>query len=240
MALWTWWRGDALSGLGSLPGFTVEATFDLDKITGLTALSMAEVHTRLAAGHRIYVAAIDGTPAAYGWVATLLAEIGELSLRFEVPSTDRYLWDFVTLPAWRGRGIYPRLLQAILAYESPAAERFWIIHAPENVASASGIRKAGFQMVSELSFMPEVGVGSRSMKADDRSQIGVRLLGVPLIEIEENDGTLSPCWRCFMDAHVDVRSEHECCGCSERGADHACTCASPARTNAPVGTITTY
>ena len=35
---------------------------------------------------------------------------------------DRHLWDFVTLPAYRGRGVYPHLLQAILRAESEGAE----------------------------------------------------------------------------------------------------------------------
>src|SRR5262249_35635739 len=45
---------------------------------------------------------------------------------------------------WRGLGIYPRLLQAILAREAGEAQRFWIGHVRENRASGRGIVKAGF------------------------------------------------------------------------------------------------
>lgn len=42
----------------------------------------------------------------------------EIDDRFAVPQADRYLWNFVTLPTYRGRGIYPRLLDAIVDAES--------------------------------------------------------------------------------------------------------------------------
>ncbi len=60
--------------------------------------------------------------------------------------SDRALWDFVTFEAWRGRGIYPLLLQAILRTEQSEAERFWIGHRADNDASKRGILKAGFQL----------------------------------------------------------------------------------------------
>src|SRR5579884_588948 len=138
MALWSWWQDDALPELAPLPGFGAAAELDRAMLAGLTELDEAEIAARLAAGHRAYVARFDGVPIAYGWVATLTAAIGELDVAFALPPGDRYLWDFATLPAWRGRGLYPRLLQAILEQEGWEARRFWIINAPENRASAAG------------------------------------------------------------------------------------------------------
>lgn len=89
----------------------------------LAALDPAEIRARLAGGHRPYVASLDGAPAAYGWVAGTGATIGELGVTFVLPAGDRYLWDFATLPAWRGRGIYPQLLRAIIAAESATGAR---------------------------------------------------------------------------------------------------------------------
>ena len=81
---------------------------------------------RFDAGHRAYVALWDGEPAAWGWVATTAAEIGELESSFAIPRGERYLWNFVTFPSHRGLGIYPRLLDAIVRLESAEAGRFWI------------------------------------------------------------------------------------------------------------------
>ena len=114
MALATWWRGDPLPEPAPLPGLTVSVSDDVDLIASLASLATDEVEARLDAGHRAYLASINGTPAGYGWVATLSASIGELALAFDLPAEDRYLWDFATLPEWRGRGIYPRLLRAIV------------------------------------------------------------------------------------------------------------------------------
>jgi GNAT superfamily N-acetyltransferase len=93
---------------------------------------------------------MNGEPAAYGWSAWERAEIGELDVRFELPPGERYLWDFVTLPDWRGRGIYPHMLQGIIRAESDSAKRFWIGHDLDNVASARGIEKAGLPVIGEV------------------------------------------------------------------------------------------
>jgi GNAT superfamily N-acetyltransferase len=153
-----------------------------------------------AAGHRFYLAHIDGVLAASGWVAAFSASIGELGLAFAVPSHDRYLWDFVTLPAWRGHGIYPRVMQAILGAEAAHAGRFWIITAPENVASARGIAKAGFQEVSNLAFTPDHRPSAVVVDAQRqaRAKIGAALLGVPRLEAIGDGQVLSPCWRCVL------------------------------------------
>jgi GNAT superfamily N-acetyltransferase len=172
MALSTWWHGDALPHLATLPDLAVHVETDVTRLADLTDLEPGEVAARLVAGNRPYVATIDGQPAAYGWVATIAATIGELELDFDVPATDRYLWDFVTLRQYRGRGIYPRLLQAIIQAEAPSAGRFWIIHAPENAASGTGIRKAGFTPVSALSFTSDLRAGAATATPDPRAGRG--------------------------------------------------------------------
>jgi GNAT superfamily N-acetyltransferase len=89
-------------------------------------------------------------PVAYGWSASDAALIAEIGLAFGIAPGNRYLWDFATLPAWRGRGIYPRLLQAILGQETGEVDRFWIGHLPMNHSSARGIQAAGFRCVGTI------------------------------------------------------------------------------------------
>ncbi|HET7035186.1 MAG TPA: GNAT family N-acetyltransferase [Thermomicrobiaceae bacterium] len=226
MALSTWWQGDPLPELAPLPGLTVAACADVARLAAINGIAAGEAEARLAAGHRAYLAALDGEPVAYGWVATVGADVGELGLRFSLPDEDRYLWDFATQPAYRGRGIYPRLLQGILAAEGEgaSARRFWVIHAPENLASGAGIRKAGFQAVSELSFHREQGVGSQALAGDehDRATVGARVLGVALVEAVRAGRLLSPCWRCVLAARS---GEAEHVPCWERaGEAHQCAC----------------
>jgi hypothetical protein len=125
-------------------------------------------------------------PVAYGWSAHRSAVIGELGITLRLSDGERYLWDFVTLPEWRGRGIYAGMLQAIPAQEADA-HRFWIGHDFDNRASARGILKAGFQPVNALyrtaegRFVlyayPEVEGRPAVLK---RAAAGAEVLGLPL------------------------------------------------------------
>ncbi len=147
---YTWWRGDPVPALAPLRGFQVVATENIPVIAALAQLEPEEIQTRVQGGNHPYVAYLAGQPVAYGWSAARQGSIQELDLKFTIPMGSRYLWDFATLPEWRGRGVYPRLLQAILYAEGPVAERFWIGHTADNMASRRGILKAGFQEVEAL------------------------------------------------------------------------------------------
>jgi GNAT superfamily N-acetyltransferase len=223
MALATWWRGDALPQPAPLAGLEIGVSDDAALIAELSSLEIDEIVARLAAGHRCYLAWLNGTPTSYGWVATLSASIGELSLAFDLPAGNRYLWDFVTLPEFRGRGIYPRLLRGIIEQEGAAAQHFWIIYAPENAASGAGIQKAGFTLVSDLSFLRDAGVGTVALQPE-RAALGARLLGVSLYEAVQDGRVISPCWRCVMAGNAACWPHH---GSSQ---SYACTCVSAVTT----------
>jgi GNAT superfamily N-acetyltransferase len=107
-------RQDAVPSLTQIAAFEVRSTSDVDLLQRLTGRAEHELSRRLQSGHRAYVAWYDGVPAAFGWVATEAAEIGELHASFRIEAGERYLWNFVTLPSHRGLGIYPRLLDAIV------------------------------------------------------------------------------------------------------------------------------
>ena len=188
----------------------------------------AQVRQRLAAGHQPYLATIAEVPVGYGWVAQQEAEIGELGLRFTLPPTERYLWDFATLPAWQGYGVYPRLLQSILASQVLSVERVWILYAPENTPSGVGIHKAGLLDAGQLSFRSEGGVGLVPLGARDRAQAGAALLGVPIIE-----HVLAPCWTCGRATPMPPRQGEAASCWPPMHPTIRCTCAvelKPAKT----------
>jgi GNAT superfamily N-acetyltransferase len=147
---YTWWKGDPLPDLEPIPGLHLIPTNDVDLIEGLSDLTRAEAQQRIERGHRPYLALINDETAAYGWSAWERAEIGELGVDITLPEGDRYLWDFVTLPDYRGMGIYPHMLQGIIRQELDGAERFWIGHDVDNIASARGIEKAGLPVIGEV------------------------------------------------------------------------------------------
>lgn len=220
MALATWWRGDALPHLPNLDTFTAGLTGDNCTLARLTGLTVEEIQTRRQAGHQPYLAYLGGVPVAYGWVATRRAGIGELGLEFNIPPLHRYLWDFITLPAWRGQGIYPHLLQAILRQEASHANFFWIIHAPENRPSGTGIFKAGFNPVGKLSIRRGGRPGLTPQGNGERALTGAALLGVPLCE-----QALSPCWHCGGAAYP-AKPEAAACACHSSAPPADCLCVS--------------
>lgn len=188
--LWTWWQGDPLPPLPPLLDFMVEETKDVELLAKLMETSLTEIGASLQEGQRPYLARLGSAPAAFGWSVSGRAAFGGKRVIFQVPARNRYLENFVTLPAWRGLGIYPRLLQAILRKESQDNERFWIVHQSINIASERGIRKAGFRVASKIQFLDS---GQLCLVADDatneRAEAGAALLGLTLTALADDPST---------------------------------------------------
>jgi hypothetical protein len=176
---YTWWKGDTIPRLPNIPRistcFHVLNISDIPLLSRIMQLNSAELHSRLESGNSAYVAYINDIPAAYGWSAASSASIGEINLNFHLSTEDRYLWDFVTFTEWRGFGIYPRLLQAIMMYEPD--KRLWIGHLDHNSPSCKGIIKAGLQLVGSIS-QREGTCHFNSSLINDRARIAKELLGL--------------------------------------------------------------
>lgn len=183
--LYSWWHGNPLPQLPPIHGFSASRNDAPGLLNMWFGLDESEVEVRVREGNVPYVAHLDGEPAAYGWSAWRYGQIGELGLEFEIPSGNRYLWDFVTLPSLRGRGIYAQLLQEILRMEVEEAERFWIGHEPGNVASSKGILRSGFRVTGGVWFRGSqlVFVGQDDL---DRASAAASLLQVPLLSQSEH------------------------------------------------------
>jgi GNAT superfamily N-acetyltransferase len=206
----TWWRNDPLPELRPLDGLDIQSAGEPIAFANFD-IPVTEAARRITDGHRPYIASYRGQPAAYGWVATLAADIGELDLAFEVPSNERYLWDFKTRPEFRGLGIYPRLLNAIIRQESRTADRLWILASPENTSSNTGIARAGFRDAGTVRFT-EKGTPALGLRgAGTRALAAAAFLGVAL-----NAKPARPCWAC--EAGIG-------CGCTRSGGP--CTCGIP-------------
>jgi ribosomal protein S18 acetylase RimI-like enzyme len=209
-------RRDPAPRIEPLPGLVVRREHDAAFMAALQGHAPEEMTSRFAAGHRAYLARRDGTPAAWGWVATRSAAIGELGSSFVIPAGERYLWNFVTLAAHRGQGIYPRLLDAIVRAESREAERFWIAYAPENHASGAGIRKAGFVDLAELSFDAD-GRAALHAIVPGGARVAARVLG-----LRETPAALAPCWRCVRAGRGSMSCAPERCACDYQVPKSGC------------------
>jgi hypothetical protein len=185
--LWTWWKGDPLPPLPLSPDFTFTATNNIEALATLMEVPNTQVMHLLQEGHHPYLAYSKYLPVGVGWSASSGAQFGEGRVTFQVPPMNRYLHYFITLPSWRGQGIYPRLLQYILNNERNGNERFWIIHQLSNTASAQGIRKAGLHIASKMYFLDTGKLALvSSTEAMERALAGARLLCLPLIKHTED------------------------------------------------------
>ena len=180
MAFASWWRGDLLPDLPPIPGLTVRPVTRWAEAQQVTGLTEDRVLRRYHNANALYAAFIDGQPAGYGWLARQTGRIDELLLVFQMPRGETYLWDFVTLPAYRGRGVYPHLLQEIVRQESHLA-RFWIGYENGNLASGRGIAKAGFRIVGDLEIEDGVVTGLSVTESGARAQAFADLFDLPVL-----------------------------------------------------------
>lgn len=208
------YRADAAPTQAPLPHLIVRQCIDAAMLAALLRRDPDAVQKRFDDGHRAYVAWYEGQAAAFGWVATRRAEIGELQTGFEIPATHRYLWNFVTLPSHRGLGIYPRLLDAIVQEESDA-EVFWIARAPENRASARGIEKAGFTTVASLSFDAR-GRSALGGSGNPDARRAARVLGLPVVP------AVTPCWKCVRAGRRAMSCPESQCRCDYQKPELPC------------------
>ena len=136
----------------------IPATFHPVGLESVPALAEAiggdasvEILKRFETGRRCYAAWVEDKLAAYGWVSFNEEHIGELNLRLTLLPGEAYIWDCVTLPAFRKNYLYAALLVFILGeLHAESLCRVWIGADLENVASQRGIARAGFKPVADL------------------------------------------------------------------------------------------
>ena len=176
---YSWWRGDPLPTLTPVPDVAMSSSSDEALVATVTGMEIEAVRERMNLGHRPWLARIGNEPAGWGWVATREAGIAELGIAITLPPGERYLWDFVTVPVWRGRGVYSALLRTILTREG--AERYWIGHDEGNMPSARGVAKVGFREVGAVLRMADGQMTFVPQGPTDRAEAAMALLGLPVI-----------------------------------------------------------
>ncbi len=213
MSLYTLSTSAKLPLLPTPSGISINQTNDAVLLSALGNTSLDDVRMRLANDNIAFIAYINSQPAAFGWMARSSARIGELNHEFILPEGNRYLWNFRTVEAFRGLGIYPYLLQFIIQSEAAFAERYWIIHAPENKSSLRGIKKAGFQYLGRLYTKAD---GTTSIESRDSAKALSTILKVMNFSISEE--TPASCWNC-SSSYLKKRMPFCCCAAAET----ACT-----------------
>jgi len=201
-------KQDPITALPPVPGLRFEASSDEDLLAAIGNITHEQVQERLANHNLAYVAFLLGTPVAFGWLALENGRIGELNHEFVLPRQHAYLWNFRTLPEYKGKGIYPLLLQYIIT-NTREVKHFWILHAPENLASKRGIEKAGFIFRANVSFLDIENVIYKAEEQLEPELIHQTFGFTPVT------GELATCWNCSSPY---IKNKTECC-CTIKGSD---------------------
>lgn len=205
MSLYTFSKTDSMPSIKMIDGIRMEECFNVELLSEIGAITVDDVMKRLANGHTAFVAYMNNQPAAFGWMARQKAQIGELNHQMKLPEGNRYLWNFRTLETFRGLGIYPALLQFIMNAEMGNADRFWIIHAPENKSSLSGIIKAGFQFVGKLYINENGHVAIEKNRRSDGYKMMLAIMAIPV-----STQPAASCWNC-SSPYLKKRIMSCCC-----------------------------
>jgi ribosomal protein S18 acetylase RimI-like enzyme len=114
--------------------------------TAMNQPDATSVQQRFAAGRRCFAAWSDDAIVAYGWLSSGSECVGEMERIIDLPPGEVYIWDCVTLPAFRRQGLYSALLSFMATTaQAESVQRVWIGTGVANTPSLHGFANAGFR-----------------------------------------------------------------------------------------------
>ena len=117
------------------------------------------IHKRYQAGGQAFALWVENQIASYCWVSQGAEWIGEMETHFQMQTGEGYIWDCLTLPAFRKQGLYTALLgYMIQELHREGITRIWIGSNQENQASIRGFEKAGFQPIIQVWYFKGLGL----------------------------------------------------------------------------------
>ncbi len=126
------------------------------------------VAARLARGCRCFGAWFGDDLAGYGWLSSGAEWIGEMDLEITPAAGEAYIWNCLTLPMHRRKGVFRALMVGIAARaRDEGLSRVWI--GSVAIPAEKAVPQVGF--VPVLHFSSEVLSGIRWLKV--RSETGV-------------------------------------------------------------------
>ncbi len=101
---------------------------------------------RFAEGGEALIGSTSGEIVFSAWVQRMAVRIDEIAWLWRLPDLSATVYDVATMPAWRGRGVYPEALRRCSGLLADEGVRYlWIYAEEDNAASLRGIEKALFE-----------------------------------------------------------------------------------------------
>jgi GNAT superfamily N-acetyltransferase len=106
-------------------------------------------------GRQCFVTLHEGRIAGYAWVADSRIYIDEIACSYPIAADEIFIYDCFVDNEFRGKGIYPRMLAAVLqdhSYGNSKPEKALIAASSVNQASIRGILKTGFVELKRIRY----------------------------------------------------------------------------------------
>lgn len=139
------------------------------------------VAKRLARGCRCFAVWIDRAVAGYGWLSVDSEWVGELQLEIKPRAREGYIWNCVTIPEHRRKGIFKSLVIGISrAGRRSGLKRMWI--GSVAIPAERALEPAGFTPALYLDTIRVAGVhlmrvrraANSALSADACNVLGVQ------------------------------------------------------------------
>jgi ribosomal protein S18 acetylase RimI-like enzyme len=132
---------------------------------------------RLERGEQFWTAQLNNRIVSYCWATRDPVEIGEIRCRIHPRADEIYFYDAFTYAEYRGRNLYPALLQRMLEHSHHAGLRRALIFVlSDNTASIRGVEKAGFKEFQRVTYCTFLGLGRYLYRPRLPDAAGVDLL----------------------------------------------------------------
>ena len=132
---------------------------------------------RLDRDEQFWTAQLDNRIVSYCWATRDPVEIGEIRCRIHPRVDEIYFYDAFTFPEYRGRNLYPALLQRMLEHSREVGLRRALIFVlSDNMASIRGVEKAGFKEFQRVTYCTFLGLGRYLYRPRLPETAGVDLL----------------------------------------------------------------
>lgn len=124
------------------------------------------VERRFGRGEICFVAIHEGSVVSYIWGSRGKVGVEEIAMAVNTAPGEIYLYDAFTLEPWRGKNLYPSVLQRAIEYGRDLnLDRSTIFVEAKNTPSIRGVTKAGFTLFQKLLLKSILGFGNPKLLA---------------------------------------------------------------------------
>jgi GNAT superfamily N-acetyltransferase len=111
---------------------------------------IANWERRWARGHVCYLAIVGCEPASYVWIAFDGWRLADEDDPHALPESAAFVYDGITLPAWRGKNLFPALMHAAATdLAGSGYSELYVLVDDSNIAPQHAFRKVGFEFTDK-------------------------------------------------------------------------------------------